>query len=116
MRRVAWLLVFVGMTALPLRADDWPQFRGPNAGGVPVKEHKLPAEIGPDVNVVWKTPLPSGHSSPSIYGDRIYLTAVRDKNLLTIGLDRATGKVLWEAEAPYKQLEKIHQIGSHAQA
>jgi outer membrane protein assembly factor BamB len=44
------------------------------------------------------------------------LTAVRDKALLTLALDRATGKTLWEAEAPYKHLEKIHQIGSHAQA
>ena len=33
---------------------------------------------------------------------------------LTIGMDRRIGKVLWEAEAPYKKLEKIHSISSYA--
>jgi outer membrane protein assembly factor BamB len=49
-------------------------------------------------------------------GDRIYLTAVRDQQLLTVALDRETGKVLWEAEAPHETLEEIHSIGSYAQA
>src|SRR5207244_10589820 len=77
---------------------------------------KLAAEIRPDKNVIWKTPLRAGHSSPVVHGDRIYLTAVKDKKqLLTLALDRKTGAVLWEKEAPHKALEKIHAIGSHAQ-
>jgi outer membrane protein assembly factor BamB len=64
---------------------------------------------------LWKTALPPGHSSPAVFGDRVFLTAVRDKRLWTIGLDRATGEILWEREAPHQGLELIHQIGSHAQ-
>ena len=76
----------------------------------------LPTEIGPDKHVVWKTELPPGHSSPAIVGDKIFLTAVRDKeHLETIALDRGSGKILWRAEAPHKTLEKIHGIGSYAQ-
>jgi hypothetical protein len=51
-----------------------------------------------------------------VAGDRVYLTGVRDKKLVTLALDRATGRRLWEAEAPHQKLEQIHAIGSHAQA
>ena len=98
-----------------IAAGDWPQFRGPNAVGVPVEDRPLPNEVGPEKNVVWKTELPPGHSSPVISGDRIYLTAItNDKRLVTLGLDRATGKVLWEQAAPYEQLETVHGTGSLA--
>lgn len=97
-------------------AGDWPQFRGPNATGVPSDDLPLPGEIGPDKNVVWKTKLPPGHSSPVVVGDRIYLTAVsEEKKLLTLGLDRASGKILWQQEAPYDTLEQVHSTGSLAQ-
>jgi outer membrane protein assembly factor BamB len=95
-------------------AGDWPQFRGPN-GGVAVGDQKLPAEIGPDKNVVWKTELSPGHSSPVAHGQRIFVNAVRGKELLTIALDRRTGKPLWEVKAPHEAREKIHSIGSQAQ-
>ena len=44
-------------------AADWPQFRGPNAFGVS-DTTGLPTEFGPAKNVVWRTALPPGHSSP----------------------------------------------------
>lgn len=94
----------------------WPQFRGPGSAGRPVVDAPLPDRIGPDTNVVWSVELPPGHSSPAIHGDRIYLTAVRDQSLLTLGLDRRTGAVLWEQEAPHEALEDLHQIGSYAQS
>ena len=46
-------------------------FRGPNASGVSEAKN-LPVEFGPDKNVIWKTALPAGHSSPFISGNRIY--------------------------------------------
>jgi outer membrane protein assembly factor BamB len=108
-------LVFVAYTATVLAADgSWPQFRGPS-GGVAVGDQKLPAEIGPDKNVVWKTPLPSGHSSPIVHGERIYLDAVRGKELFVLAIDRKNGKIVWEAKAPGEAREKVHSIGSQAQ-
>ncbi len=97
-------------------AADWPQFRGPGARGVAVNPGVLPADIGPESHVLWKTPLPPGHSSPAIIGNRIFVTAVRDnEHLETICLDRATGQIVWRKEAPHKTLEQIHGIGSFAQ-
>lgn len=116
MKSTAIVLFVIMFLVSPSIAGDWPQFRGPNAAGVAVGNQPLPTEIGPTKNVVWKTPLPPGHSSAVIVGDRIYVTAVRDKQLLTIALDRESGKQLWSVEAPASALEKVHKIGSHAQS
>jgi outer membrane protein assembly factor BamB len=116
MARLLSLLVLFSLAGSPARAGSWPQFRGPGGLGTPDVDRPLPDEIGPKQNVGWKVPLPPGHSSPVVLGDRIYLTAVRDRKLLTLALDRASGKQLWQAEAPSRTLEKIHAIGSHAQA
>ncbi|MFO1095685.1 MAG: family 16 glycoside hydrolase [Planctomycetaceae bacterium] len=98
------------------QAAVWPQFHGPRGGGRPLADRPLPEKIDPSSNIVWKTPLPPGHSSPVIDGDRIYLTAEQGEHLVTMALDRRTGKVLWQREAPHKGLEAIHTIGSHAQS
>src|SRR5436190_4485929 len=87
-------------------AEGWSRFRGPNGSGVSDSTH-LPSEFGPDRNVVWKTPLPFGHSSPALTRDRIFLTAARADNLVTICLDRQTGRILWEREAPRPREEKL---------
>ncbi|MBP90759.1 MAG: pyrrolo-quinoline quinone [Planctomycetaceae bacterium] len=96
-------------------AESWPQFRGVNGSARSASTKKLPSVLAPNENV-WKTPLPPGHSSPIAFGNHIFLTAVRDDKLFTIGLDRASGKIIWEAESPHAGLEQIHRIGSHAQA
>lgn len=112
--RLAVAIVAVSWASSALAAD-WPQFRGPNAAGIS-DDAKLPDKIGPEHHVVWKIPLPPGHSSPVVVGDRIYVTAVRDQQLVTMALNRATGKTLWQAVSSYKTLEKIHTIGSYAQS
>src|SRR5215510_4547814 len=76
-------------------SDEWSQFRGPNGTGV--SETKgLPTEFGPGKNVVWKTDLPPGHSSPVLTRDRIFVTAHDKEKLFVISLDRQTGKILWQ--------------------
>ncbi|MGH7136596.1 MAG: PQQ-binding-like beta-propeller repeat protein, partial [Pirellulales bacterium] len=105
-----------GRAAHGLAEASWPQFRGVNGSGVASNGGRLPEKIGPETNVLWKIDVPPGHSSPVVFGDRIYLTAVRDGDLLTMALDRRRGKTLWEAKAPHEALEAIHRIGSHAQS
>ncbi len=107
MRRAMISIVAVLQLAL-LAAADWPQFRGPNATGVS-EEINLPVEFGSDRNVVWKTPVPLGNSSPAIAGNRIFLTAFEKEALLTIALDRATGRILWRREAPRPRKQEIER-------
>ena len=111
----ASLVAALLLTTTGAIAEEWPQFRGVNSSGVSASDKKLPAEIGPESNVLWRVSTPPGHSSPIVSGERIFFAAVRDERLLTVALDAADGKQLWAAEAAYEKLEEIHQIGSHAQ-
>ena len=55
-------------------ADNWPQWRGPSGRGVS-EATDYPAEWSPQKNIAWKTSIPGrGHSSPVVWGDRIFLT------------------------------------------
>src|SRR5260370_10129578 len=99
MRWLALLLIQITVTA-----GDWTQFRGPNGSGVSPSKG-LPEHFDLQKNVVWRTTLPPGHSSPVFTADHIFVTASERKTLLTICLDRASGKVLWRREAPRNREE-----------
>ncbi|MEZ5399306.1 MAG: PQQ-binding-like beta-propeller repeat protein [Bryobacteraceae bacterium] len=129
MLRLARAAALLPLT-LAFAADlDWPRFRGPDGAGVAIRTTKLPAEIGPEKNVVWKTELPPGHSSPIVAGGRIFLTAAeggsssdagRDKvvdqggKLYTFAIQRQTGEILWRREAPRPRLERYQPTNSPA--
>ena len=99
MMTIAFL--FIALLAAPAAAptDEWSRFRGPNGSGLSDTKG-LPTEFGPTINVIWKVELPQGYSSPIVIGDRIFLTGFADDKLVTICLDRKTGKVIWQREAP----------------
>src|SRR5271168_149131 len=84
--------------------STWPRFRGPSGAGV-ADEQKPPVEFGPEKNVLWKMAIPSGPSSPCIWGSRIFLTAYDEGKLWTLCLDRATGKELWRRDAHAEKIE-----------
>lgn len=106
------------MCALPVLGasgppSNWPQFRG--ASGLAIAdEMPAPVHFSPQSNVVWKIELPPGHSSPSLWGDRIFLTGLNAGKLETLCLSRRDGKVQWRRSAPTDKLEPTHRIGSPA--
>jgi outer membrane protein assembly factor BamB len=106
-------LVAIGMVLMggAVAADDWPQFRGVNASGVSASTG-LPVEFGPKQNVVWKTALPPGHSSPVLTRDRIFVNGWETDKLATICLDRATGKILWRSELARPRTQELHKANS----
>ncbi len=64
-------------TARAAGGSNWPQWRGPN-GGVSA-EKGLPVEWTGTQNVKWKIPIAGrGHSSPIVWGKRIFLTTALD--------------------------------------
>src|SRR6476659_6811464 len=89
------ILITLFATSVTVASDEWTQFRGPNGSGVSLTTG-LPQEFGPKKNVVWKTDLPPGHSSPVLTRDRIFVTAFTkekdDHKLFVICLDRQMGK------------------------
>lgn len=73
------LFVVAGAALLGLAtasaSDQWPQFRGPQAGRV-ADDPSLPDTWSETQNVVWKTDIPgSGWSSPVVWDDHVLLTA-----------------------------------------
>jgi outer membrane protein assembly factor BamB len=91
------LLALAAAAAAAAHDADWSRFRGPNGTGV-ADTTPLPTEFGPEHNVIWKTPLPPGHSSPVLSRDRVYVTALEGDALLTISVDRKSGAVLWRSQ------------------
>ena len=116
--RVLSFLVACGLSMSELAAgerDAWNRFRGPNGSGV-IEVSELPTVFGPDQKLIWKTPLPAGHSSPVLSDDRIYLTAVEDDQLWTLCLDRNSGRVLWRRRSPRNRAEKLDHRNNPASA
>lgn len=109
------LAAILALSTAAANDTDWSRFRGPNGSGISATKG-LPTEFGPDRNVVWKVDLPEGYSSPIISGNRIFLTGLRDQSLVTVAVDRATGKVLWERDAPRSRTEKLDKRNRPAAA
>jgi outer membrane protein assembly factor BamB len=67
---------------------------------------------------VWKASLKSGHSTPCIVGDSIFLTSydAEKEQLATVALDRTTGRMLWRRVAPAERIEQVHRVGNPAAA
>lgn len=104
-------------------AENWPAFRGPNGSGVATgKAIAMKWDVEKGTNILWKAPIPGvGHSSPVVWGDRIFVTTavaadpkagqidrkaqslwMEDKGefeWLVIALDRKTGKIAWQHTA-----------------
>ena len=97
-----------------LFATDWPQLRGPNGSGLCPSCGQLPTEFGPQENVLWKTELQEGKSSPILVGDRIFLTASEGDDLITMCLRRTTGEVLWRQSIRAARREAQHPLNHRA--
>src|SRR3954451_20325072 len=96
MSRLAVLLLLVFVA--PPSAEDWPGWRGPRGDGSS-HEKGIPTKFGPKEHVRWSADIAgTGHSSPVVVGDRIFLTTCietegeKDADRVLICLDRRTGK------------------------
>ena len=95
------------ISAKILAVEAWPQFRGPNGAGIGDKQD-VPTQFGPGTNEVYHVPIPPGASSPCVWADRIFLTAVNAGKLELLCLNRRDGMVLWTKTAPAEKLEEFH--------
>jgi outer membrane protein assembly factor BamB len=94
MLQFTWLALFMFVQAG--QAENWPRFRGPNGTGIS-HDKGVPVEWS-EQDILWKCPLPgSGHSSPIVWGDKIFLqTASGDgKDRRLVCVSAADGKVVW---------------------
>ena len=139
---VALGLSVLGATLAATPAAHWPAFRGSNASGVSDSQN-LPSSwnVATGENIRWSAIIPGlAHSSPIVWGDRLYVTTAissradatfkpglygegtasgdrSEHRWVVLALDRATGKVVWEATA-YRGVprEKRHIKATYANA
>lgn len=147
MRYLTALLFAVALLAMSgteLFAQDWASFRGRNAAGVATGAPPTAWNLDSGEHIVWRVPVPGlAHSSPIIWGDRVYLTTAVDVTGavggVTLGdssvagidsatdagvqewrlyaLERATGAVVWQQVA-HRGTPRVkrHVKASHASA
>jgi outer membrane protein assembly factor BamB len=91
------VLLISQVTNIEPNEPNWPQFRGLNGRGIAETDH-IPVDLTQESIILWETPVPSGHSSPVIWGDRIYLTAnesAKEKEFMTLCINRENGNIMW---------------------
>ncbi len=99
MNHCAWIPFTAALSLCTgaLRAENWPQFRGPNGQGHSA-ETGIPWRWSATENIAWKTPLPGeGWSSPIVWGDHLFVTATTDggETCRVLALDTRTGRLRW---------------------
>jgi outer membrane protein assembly factor BamB len=81
---------------------SWPCFRGPGGSGTSAYNN-IPIEwdVASGKNIRWKTPVPlPGNNSPVVWKDRVFLTGADEKRREVYCFDSASGKLLWQKQAP----------------
>ena len=99
-----------------LLATNWPGWRGPSGDGTSL-EKGIPLKWSSTENIAWKVAIPGkGHSSPVVWGDRVFLTSCLPEKEQRILLcqDRHTGKIIWTKVVLNSPLETIHPLNSRA--
>lgn len=78
MQRTATMVLCLSLilcARLSANDEQWPKFRGPNAGAI-ADDPSLPDRWSETENVAWKTTVPGlGWSSPVIWDDHVFLTS-----------------------------------------
>ncbi len=90
-------LALLFTAASPVRAENWPNWRGPNQDGSTTATG-LPTQFSQTENVRWVADVPGMSAScPVIWGDKVFLTAPIEAEQKLVGLcyDAKTGKELW---------------------
>lgn len=108
-----YVMALLTFFALSASGENWPAWRGPRGNGVS-KETSLPTHWSSTENVAWKIEVPgTGHSSPIVYGDRVYVTTAtgpdRNTKWWVLCYNRANGDLIWQTEASQGQGERQHR-------
>jgi outer membrane protein assembly factor BamB len=100
------------LVASPVRAQEWTQFRGPNSTGIS-SATTVPTAYAPEA-ANWRVKLPGiGHSSPVIWGNKVFVTSADDTKRHLLCINAADGKTLWDNPYDYSAY-RHHQFHNAA--
>ena len=121
---IAMMGAVVCFTAIPLDAEDWPQWRGVDRDAV-WRDTGIVERFADDGLIVkWRTPIRGGFAGPAVAGGRVFVLDYRetpgsrtmDGHERLLVLDEETGAVLWTREWPaaYRNIHFKFAIGPRA--
>ncbi|MCP5113460.1 MAG: PQQ-binding-like beta-propeller repeat protein [bacterium] len=117
-RQVAVILILFA-SALPLWADDWPQWRGEARRGEWNETGILERFPEDGLEVSWKAPIARGYAGPAVAEGRVFVTDFtpgkgRQGVERVLCLDERSGKVLWERSRPLSYAGLHYDLGPRA--
>ena len=104
---LAAAVLLLAASTLPAAEGEWTRFRGPNGTGIS-DAATVPA-TWTDADYNWKVALPGiGHSSPVVWGNRVFLTSgdPQSAKRLILCLDTADGRMVWQRDYPSKTFDQ----------
>lgn len=99
------------------RADDWPQWRGPDRDGTWKETGVIESFAAPQLKPRWSAPVGPGYSGPTVAGDRVFVTdrvAAPEEQERVLCFDRLTGKQLWSHGYPCAYRNIDYALGPRA--
>lgn len=112
--RIRIPLILLALFVSDCEGDEWRRYRGPNGSGVSAST-RIPHQWSTD-DYGWIIDLPGkGHSSPVMFGHRLFVTAADDEcgERRLVCIDRSSGDILWQRAEPFQPYKK-HKNNSFA--
>ncbi|MEI6537533.1 MAG: PQQ-binding-like beta-propeller repeat protein, partial [Verrucomicrobiaceae bacterium] len=109
------ILTAVLVVAHCARAEEWPQWMGPQRDNVWREEGIVESFSATGPKKAWKTPIAGGYSGPAVAGGKVFITDYVTQDNVKVDnfsrgsfsgtervlcLDEATGAILWKHEYP----------------
>ena len=110
------LVVLFFFVAGLIRAENWPGWRGPSGDGAS-NGKGIPTKWSSTDNIAWRIAVPGeGHSSPIVWGDKVFLTSsLTEKNKrILLCIDRLSGQTVWQRDVVQSPPETVHRLNSRA--
>ena len=110
------LVVLFFFVAGLVQAENWPGWRGPSGDGASTGKG-IPTKWSSTENIAWRIVIPGeGHSSPIVWGDKVFLTSsLTEKNKrILLCIDRLSGQTVWQRDVVQSPPETIHRLNSRA--
>ncbi len=108
----------------PVRAEDWPEWRGKGRVAVWTEEGILDEFPATGLDFKWKVPIKSGFAGPSVAGGRVFAlefekdpqSRILEGTERVVCMDEQTGKTLWTDQWPvsYQTIQATYATGPRA--
>jgi outer membrane protein assembly factor BamB len=113
----AALALCVALVSLVARAEDWPQFRGPNCSGISRGTKPLPVKFSATENLRWSADAGDGVGGAVIAAGRLFVSGMTGPETVTLfAFEADSGKPLWRRDWATGPLAEIHATNSQASA